>query len=80
MKASIFYFSATGSCLKVARDLAKELGDAEIINIVQVNESQVVLSADRIGIIYPVYMYGKNTLGRKRYRNPEVNLQDVAVY
>lgn len=58
MKTSIFYFSATGNCLKVTRDLARELGDAELINIAKVNDSQIILTADRVGIIFPVYMFG----------------------
>jgi ferredoxin len=58
MSTAIFYFSGTGNCLKVARDLARELGDADIFNIAKVIDKEIDLTADRIGIIYPVYMFG----------------------
>ncbi|MFH0935404.1 MAG: EFR1 family ferrodoxin [Candidatus Omnitrophota bacterium] len=58
MKTSIFYFSGTGNCLKVAHDLAAELGDSEVISIPKAIGSQLDLSAGTIGIVYPVYMWG----------------------
>jgi ferredoxin len=58
LKTTIFYFTGTGNCLKVARDLAKELRDTSIINIAQVINNELDLSADCIGIIYPVYEFG----------------------
>jgi ferredoxin len=58
MTTTLFYFTGTGNCLKVCRDLAKELGDTEIISIPKAINSEIDLSADRIGIIYPVYMFG----------------------
>ncbi|MDP2905495.1 MAG: EFR1 family ferrodoxin [Candidatus Omnitrophota bacterium] len=58
MKTAIFYFSATGNCFTVARDLAEALGDTQIISIPKAS-AQVDLSAfERVGIIYPVYMFG----------------------
>lgn len=58
MSTVIFYFTGTGNCLKVARDLAKELGGADIIAIPKVINQQVDLAAERVGIVYPVYMFG----------------------
>ena len=58
MKTTIFYFTGTGNCLVVARDLAKELGNANIANIAQVMDKELDLSADCIGIVYPVYAFG----------------------
>lgn len=58
MKTTLFYFTGTGNCLKVARDLAAELGDTDIISIPRVIDKGPDLSAGRIGIIYPVYMFG----------------------
>jgi len=58
MKTALFYFSGTGNSLVVARHLAKELGDTEIIPISKVILDNIDLSADRIGIIFPVYMWG----------------------
>ncbi len=58
MRTTLFYFTGTGNCLKVARDLAKELGPTDLVNIAKIIETVPDLSADRIGIIYPVYALG----------------------
>ncbi|MDP2941541.1 MAG: EFR1 family ferrodoxin [Candidatus Omnitrophota bacterium] len=58
MDTKLYYFSGTGNSLQVARDLANELGGAEIISIAKIINQQPDLSADAIGIIYPVYMFG----------------------
>lgn len=58
MKTRIFYFSGTGNCLVVARDLAAELGESEIIPIPKAIDSEIDFSRGRIGIIYPVYVGG----------------------
>ncbi|MCX5710036.1 MAG: EFR1 family ferrodoxin [Candidatus Omnitrophica bacterium] len=58
MKTQIFYFSATGNSLKVARDLALALGGAQILSIPKVIDKELDLSADCIGLVYPVYMFG----------------------
>lgn len=58
MKTSIFYFSGTGNSLKVALDLAKELGDAETHSISKALQGNLSLSSDSIGIVFPVYMFG----------------------
>lgn len=58
MRTTIFYFSGTGNCLKVARDLAKELGSADLVNIAKAAQGVPDLSADRIGLVYPVYAFG----------------------
>ncbi len=58
MRTIIFYFSGTGNCLKVAKDLAENLGDSKIISIPSALGSKVDSSADRIGIVFPVYFWG----------------------
>lgn len=58
MKTTIFYFSGTGNCLMVSRDLAVEIGDSEVISIPRAINNQLNLSAGAIGIVYPVYMWG----------------------
>lgn len=58
MKTIIYYFTGTGNSLKIARDLANELGDAEIIPIAKMTNGSVMPSTERVGIIYPVYMWG----------------------
>jgi NAD-dependent dihydropyrimidine dehydrogenase PreA subunit len=58
MKTKLFFFSGTGNSLKVARDLAAELGDTEIVAIPEALKKQGSIDADRIGIVFPVYMWG----------------------
>jgi ferredoxin/flavodoxin len=54
-KTTIFYFSGTGNCLKIARDLAAELGDADIVSIAKAVKGGIDTSSDRIGLVFPVY-------------------------
>lgn len=58
MKTTIFYFSATGSSLNVARKIAAGLGDTELISIPDAIGKQIDATALRIGLIFPVYAWG----------------------
>ncbi|MGN1188965.1 MAG: EFR1 family ferrodoxin [Candidatus Ornithospirochaeta sp.] len=71
-KTVIAYYSATGNTLS----LAKRFENAELVDIIRINEGNAVLSDDisRLGIFFPVYMGGvpypvrefiKNTLGER---------------
>ena len=55
-KTVIAYYSATGNTL----DLAKRFKDAELVDIIRINEDNAVLDDDitRLGIFFPVYMGG----------------------
>lgn len=58
MKANIYYFSGTGNSLAVARDLAKDLDDADLIPIPQVmHQQEITDNAEVIGIVFPVNFY-----------------------
>lgn len=58
MNTTIFYFSGTGNCLKIARDLAGELKDAKVVPIaVAIKEAGIKVSG-RIGFVFPVYAFG----------------------
>lgn len=53
-KRIIFYFTGTGNCLYVARQLADE--NTEILSIPQLaKEGRYDFEADEIGIVYPIY-------------------------
>ncbi|HHW90538.1 MAG TPA: hypothetical protein GX745_06545 [Clostridiales bacterium] len=57
MSAQIYYFSGTGNCLFVAKNLASYL-DGQYINISKrVKEKEIVLQSDTIGFVFPVYAY-----------------------
>jgi len=58
MKTMLYYFSGTGNSLKAARDIAAKLGDTQLVAIRKPFPQTIDISADRIGIVFPVYMWG----------------------
>ena len=52
----IFYFTGTGNCLYIARQLAGEGSGTELLSIPQlVKQGKYDFEADEIGIVYPIY-------------------------
>jgi ferredoxin len=58
MKTAIYYFSATGNSLTVAKDIAAGLDDVKIIPITKALKNDYEEFFDVIGVVYPVYMFG----------------------
>ncbi|MCM8813319.1 MAG: EFR1 family ferrodoxin [Candidatus Omnitrophica bacterium] len=59
MKTILYYFTGSGNSLAVARRLAQGIGAAQLIPVsCVVAAPAVVADADRIGIVFPVYMFG----------------------
>ncbi len=58
MKTVIYYFSGTGNSLSMARELGAELGGAELVHMAAALRGGVAVDADRIGLVFPVYMWG----------------------
>jgi flavodoxin len=58
MKTVLYYFSGTGNSLVVAQDLAKELGDTSVIPIARAMNDGGAAPADKVGLVFPVYMWG----------------------
>jgi ferredoxin len=58
MHTVIFYFSGTGNSLKLARDIAAEIGDAEIVPIARAFKEPALSLSGRIGFVFPVYALG----------------------
>lgn len=56
-KRIILYFTGTGNCLHVARELAAAAdGDTELLSIPQLmKQGRFELEADEIGLVYPIY-------------------------
>lgn len=73
MKIKLLYFSGTGNSLKVARDLASEFGEADVISIPAAIKVGVDLSADKLGIIFPVYMWGMPLIVKRFIEQLELN-------
>ncbi|MFA6357285.1 MAG: EFR1 family ferrodoxin [Candidatus Omnitrophota bacterium] len=65
MSTAIYYFSATGNSLKVARDLAKRFGDVKLIPVTKALKDDSGQFFDIVGIVYPVYMFGLPLIIRK---------------
>ena len=57
MYTTIFYFSGTGNSLKIARDLAEKIGDAEVISIAKAIKSDANITSSRVGFVFPVYAF-----------------------
>ena len=54
LKRVILYFTGTGNCLYVARQMGN--GNAELLSIPQLMKQDVIeIEADEIGIVYPIY-------------------------
>jgi ferredoxin/flavodoxin len=58
MKTVIYYFSGTGNSLKVAKEIAAGLGDAEMVPVREAVKKDTAADAARIGFVFPVYMWG----------------------
>jgi len=54
----IFYFSGTGNSLKVAKTIANELENTEIISMAKSENYTLKKQYDTIGFIYPTYFWG----------------------
>lgn len=63
-KLMFFYFTGTGNCLYIARELAG--ADGELLSIPQmVKEGRYDFEADEIGIVYPIYGHMPPNMVRK---------------
>jgi NAD-dependent dihydropyrimidine dehydrogenase PreA subunit len=60
MKTIIYYFTGTGNSLAAAKKIAAGLGDCELVPIASIGEApgDIVVAADRVGIVCPVYFSG----------------------
>jgi len=58
MSTTIYYFSGTGNSLNIAREIAAGLSDTKLVPMSKTINSDIDLSADRIGLVFPVYMWG----------------------
>lgn len=73
MAIRLFYFSATGNSLQIARNIAKELVNAVVLPITgsEINEP-VGGAGDSIGFIYPVYFNGLPRLFKRFVENLDI--------
>ncbi|MGE5458810.1 MAG: EFR1 family ferrodoxin [Methanobacterium sp.] len=57
-KTTIFYFTGTGNSLWIARALARELGNAEIVSMSAWDKKQAIIESQIIGLVFPVHIWG----------------------
>jgi flavodoxin len=56
LRTKIYYFSATGNCLAVAKQIAQSIG-ADMESIAKANRMEYIhLEHERIGIVFPAYL------------------------
>lgn len=59
MKTTIYYFSATGNSLHLAKLLSNNLGNSELVSITNTIQMETVATeSERIGLVFPVYAWG----------------------
>ena len=58
MDTTIFFYSGTGNSLWTARKIAELSGTTELIPIVLRNEESVSTVSRRVGLVFPVHMWG----------------------
>jgi ferredoxin len=57
-RSTIFYYTGTGNSLWVARVLAQELGNTELISMVDWDVKKHVIDSPVIALIFPVHIWG----------------------
>jgi ferredoxin len=55
---TIYYFSATGNSLVVARAIAEKLGETQLIPMAHRNAENPSPQTKRVGLVFPVYVFG----------------------
>ena len=59
MESTIYFFTGTGNSLKVAKDLAENLRNCELIPIAKIWQKKALSStAQKVGFIFPLYYSG----------------------
>ena len=57
-KNVIFCYSGSGNCLNIAKNIAKRLGDTDIVMMRAEPEVKDVRGAKRVGFVFPCYAGG----------------------
>jgi|SRR6056297_424317 len=59
MKTKIYYFSATGNCLYIAKKLSENIDNTELVSITrEFKNKKINIKSNKIGFIVPVYAWG----------------------
>lgn len=58
MKTTLFFYTGTGNSLWVARQLSKELGETDLVPMVQCDVDELHVQSESIGLVFPVHIWG----------------------
>lgn len=59
MKSTIFFFSGTGNSLSIAKRLADQFGETELVPIAKASQQpDIIARTETIGFVFPVYFWG----------------------
>lgn len=58
MKTVLYYYSATGNSLVIAREIARALGGAEVLPMASFRSGTGKIDAERVGFIFPIIAWG----------------------
>jgi len=62
----IYYLSGAGNSLRIARDLASRIGNTQLMPLAPVVvDGEIAPEADRVGVVFPVIMFGAPTIVSK---------------
>lgn len=67
----IYFFTGTGNSLHIAKKIAEELGDCEVIAIKKGADKKIPTGYDRIGFVFPTYGWGAPLMVAKFLRLAE---------
>ena len=71
MKTKIFWFSGTGSSFWTAKKVNEGLKESELIPIANYDTNQMI-TADAVGIVFPVYAWGPPKIVSKFLKNIKI--------
>lgn len=62
---TIYYFSATGNSLVVARGIAEKLGNTRLVSMAHKDAESPSPDCHRVGLVFPVYAFGMPLIARR---------------
>lgn len=78
MKITLYYFTGTGNCLQVAKELSANLGDCCTQRIFA--DTLPETDADVIGFIFPVYLWGMPLIVERFLEQLPVAMEDKYLF
>ncbi len=58
MTTTIYFYTASGNSLALARDLAEKIGDAQVLPLARYRQTPAAPGTARVGIVFPIFGWG----------------------